>query len=102
MSSSALLGNRVRFPSYFQLLATIERTATGYYGVIRTLGWKKIAFIVQDENLWTVVRSSIEHHYTNTVHWRSLNGAIDAIIDSTVHLSSSQHMKRLPFTISSM
>lgn len=58
LSSSVLLGNRVRFPRYFQLLATIEKTAIGYYGVIREFRWRRIAFIVQDENLWTVVSMS--------------------------------------------
>ena len=55
MSSSGILGNRIRFPSYFQLLATMEKTAIGYFGVIRKFGWRRIALIVQDENLWTAV-----------------------------------------------
>jgi hypothetical protein len=31
--------------------------ALGYYGVIREYGWRRVAFIVQDEGLFTVVSS---------------------------------------------
>ena len=59
MSSSIELRDRVRFPSYFQLLSTEERIAFGFYGVIREYNWRRVALIVQDENLFTVV-SGIE------------------------------------------
>ena len=53
------MSNRVRFPSYFQLISTEERSAFGFYGVIREYNWKRVALIVQNENLFTVVSGNI-------------------------------------------
>ena len=49
------LRNRVRYPFYFQLLSTAEMQAFAYYGVITEYGWRRLALIVQNENLFTVV-----------------------------------------------
>lgn len=54
-SSSTELRNRLRFPSYFQLVSTLEAEAYAYYGVLKEFGWKKVALIVQNENLFTMV-----------------------------------------------
>jgi hypothetical protein len=56
VSSSSALSDRLRYPRYFQLLTSEETMALGYYGVIREYGWRRVAFIVQDEGLFTVVR----------------------------------------------
>ena len=56
VSSSAALGNRIRFPSYFQLLAPDAELANGFLAIIKHFGWRRVALIVQDENLMTVVR----------------------------------------------
>ena len=56
-SSSTELANRQRFRYYFQMLATEAELAIGFFGVIKQFGWKKVAFIEQDENLFTVVSS---------------------------------------------
>ena len=59
VSSSAALTNRVRFPSYFQLLAPDAYLADGFLAIIKNFGWQRVAIILQDENLWTVVNFSI-------------------------------------------
>ena len=56
VSSSTELANRVRFRYYFQLLPTEASIAPAYFGVIRYYGWKRVGLIVQNENLFTVVR----------------------------------------------
>ena len=56
-SSSTELANRQRFRYYFQMLATEADLAIGFFGVIKQFGWRKVAFIEQDENLFTVVSS---------------------------------------------
>jgi hypothetical protein len=45
----------VRFPSYFQLLSTEETLAFAFYGVIKEYEWRRVALLVQNENLFTVV-----------------------------------------------
>ena len=55
VSSSTALRNRLRYPFYFQLLSTEETLAFAYYGAIKEYGWRKLALIVQNENLFTVV-----------------------------------------------
>ena len=57
ISSSAELADRQRFRYYFQMLATEADLAIGFLGIIKQFGWKKVAFIEQDENLFTVVSS---------------------------------------------
>ena len=56
-SSSTELANRQRFRYYFQMLATEAELAIGFFGVIKQFGWRRVAFIEQDENLFTVVSS---------------------------------------------
>ena len=56
-SSSTELANRQRFRYYFQMLATEAELAIGFFGVIKHFGWRRVAFIEQDENLFTVVSS---------------------------------------------
>lgn len=55
VSASNSLRNRLQFPRYFQLLSTVDTIAFGFYGVIREYGWRRIAIIVQDENVFTEV-----------------------------------------------
>ena len=55
VSSSTELRNRVKFPSYFQLLSAEETLAFAYYGVIKEYEWTRVALIVQNENLFTGV-----------------------------------------------
>ena len=39
------------------MLATEGEIAGGFFAVIKQFGWRKVAFIEQDENLFTVVSS---------------------------------------------
>ena len=50
----------MKFKSYFQLLPTQADIAPAFFGVIQQYGWKRVALIVQNENLFTVV-SFIQH-----------------------------------------
>ena len=54
-SSSPELSNREKFRYYFQMSATETNLAVGFYGVIKHFEWKKVAFIEQNENLFTEV-----------------------------------------------
>ena len=54
-SSSAELVDRQRFRYYFQMLATEADLAIGFFGIIKQFEWRKVAFIEQNENLFTVV-----------------------------------------------
>ena len=58
VSSSAALANRVQYPNYFQLLAPDANLADGFLAIIKQFGWRKVALIVQEENLLTVVSSN--------------------------------------------
>ena len=55
MSSSAALANRVHYPNYFQLLALDTDLADGFLAIIKQFEWERVALIVQEENLLTVV-----------------------------------------------
>ena len=55
VSSSAALANRVKYPNYFQLLAADAGLANGFLAIIKQFGWRRVALIVQEENLLTVV-----------------------------------------------
>ena len=55
VTSSTELRNRMRFPYYFQLISTAENLAFAYFSVIQKYGWRKLTFLVQNENLFTVV-----------------------------------------------
>lgn len=57
VSSSPELENRVQFPNYFQLLPIEEILAFAYYEVIKEFGWKRVALIVQNINLFSKVSS---------------------------------------------
>ena len=59
VSSSVALANRVQYPSYFQVLSPDANLADGFLAIIKQFGWRKVALIVQDENLLTVVNLSI-------------------------------------------
>ena len=41
---------------YFQLLAAESQIAQGFFKIITHYGWKRISLIIQNENLFTVVR----------------------------------------------
>ena len=51
-----MLTNRKRFPKYFQLLPSSSELANAYNGILEEFGWRHVAFIVQDEDLFTIVR----------------------------------------------
>ena len=55
-SSSNELINRARFRRYFQLLSDESNQANTLFAIIQEFNWQYIAFIVQDENLFTTVR----------------------------------------------
>ena len=59
VSSSVALGNRVQYPSYFQVLSPDANLADGFFAIIKHFGWRKVALIVQDENVLTTVSSNI-------------------------------------------
>ena len=55
-SSSPFLTNRLQFKTYFQMLASEINLAYGYYGLIQQFQWKKVAIIVEQQHIFTVVR----------------------------------------------
>ena len=55
VASSAAFRNRNLFPRYFQLLTTEASLATAYLATIKHYGWERVALIVQDERIFTVV-----------------------------------------------
>ena len=59
VSSSPLLSDRVRFPRYFQLLSSAKRIAFGYFNIIKEYRWRRVAIIVQDENVFRVVSYTV-------------------------------------------
>ena len=63
IASSPAFRNRNIFPRYFQLLPTEASLATAYYAIIKHYNWRRVALIVQDENIFTVVGVAI--HYSN-------------------------------------
>lgn len=44
------------FRYYYQLSAVATVLADGFLGIIRYFGWKRVAIITQNENVFTVVR----------------------------------------------
>ena len=57
IASSPAFRNRKLFPRYFQLLPTDASLAITYLGLIEFYNWKRVAIIVQMENLFTVVHN---------------------------------------------
>ena len=55
-SSSNELINPERFRRYFQLLSDESNQANSLFAIIREFNWRYVAFIVQEESLFTVVR----------------------------------------------
>ena len=55
ISSSPELSDREKFRYYFQMSATEANLAIGFYGVIKHFGWQKVAFLEQNENVFTEV-----------------------------------------------
>jgi gamma-aminobutyric acid type B receptor len=53
IASSPAFRNRVLFPRYFQILPTDASQANAFYAMIRHYNWRRVALIVQDENLFT-------------------------------------------------
>ena len=75
ISSSAELADRQRFRYYFQMLAMEGEIAGGFFAVIKHFRWRKVAFIEQEENLFTVVSScggGIKCHFLgkNSSNWQ--------------------------------
>jgi gamma-aminobutyric acid type B receptor len=54
IASSPAFRDRTLFPRYFQLLTTDASQAAAFFSIIQHYGWKRVALIVQDENLFTV------------------------------------------------
>ena len=40
---------------YFQLLASEDESANGFYKIISNFGWRRVGIITQNENLFTKV-----------------------------------------------
>ena len=57
------------------MLATEADLAIGFFGIIKQFGWKKVAFIEQDENLFTVV-SCILYSTDSTTNHAVLTGLL--------------------------
>ena len=55
LATSTELEDRVRFRSYFQMLSSDADLALTFFGAIQQYEWRRVAFIVQNENLYTVV-----------------------------------------------
>ncbi len=55
-TASTELIDRSRFRRYFQLLQTMVDIADIYKGLIDHYEWKYVSLVVQNENLYTVVR----------------------------------------------
>ena len=72
VSSSAALTNRIRYPSYFQLLSPDADLADGFLAIIKHFGWQRVALIVQEENLLTVVSLEYYSSYLETIEIYSL------------------------------
>ena len=80
VSSSIALGNRVQYPSHFQVLSPDANLANGFFAIIKHFGWRKVALIVQDENVLTTVSSSILILYTATGKFKDLPIQTDTCI----------------------
>ena len=72
IASSPAFRDRELFPRYFQLLPTDASLAIAYLGVIQFYEWKRVAIIVQNENLFTVVRM-YACMYVNWSHSKGLS-----------------------------
>ena len=57
------LSDRERFPNYFQFLPSMVDFALAYIGIIKTFKWRHVVVLVQDENLYTVVRCVHKYIY---------------------------------------
>ncbi len=65
-SSSAELGNRVRFPKLFLLCVPDSMQAYGFFAIIKNSNWSKVAIIYEDENLFQSVWQPIRLLYNFT------------------------------------
>ena len=70
----------MRFRYYFQLLPTSASVAPSYFGIIREYGWRRVGLIVQNENVFTVVRNNSE---MNVIRVFSVIIVIEIIFPST-------------------
>ena len=76
VSSSPILTNRQLFKTYFQMLASEINLAYGYYGLIQQFRWKKVALIVEQQNLFILVCTKKVHiwrYYSNICYHDTLN-----------------------------
>ena len=55
VSSSAVLSNRTRFRNYFQLLTTDADLAYGFFSIVMKYNWRRVAILLQEDNLFRVV-----------------------------------------------
>ena len=55
MSSSIALANRNIFSSHFQISESELNLAFGFLGMIKEYRWKRVALLVEDENMFTEV-----------------------------------------------
>ena len=58
VSSSSVLAEHEQFQSHFQFLATEANIVPAFYAIIKEFGWKYVAIIQQNENLFTKVSST--------------------------------------------
>ena len=54
-SGSIELSDRNRFPKHFQVLHNSSTVAATYHGIVNEYKWRHVAFIVQDEKLFSAV-----------------------------------------------
>ena len=82
----------MKFPLYFQVLASEATLAGGFYGIVREFGWRKVAIITQNENLFTVVSSYPIIHAQTTVLWKVLMAFLhNRAVESHEILSACSH-----------
>jgi hypothetical protein len=61
-SSSTELTDRTRFPYHFGVLATEANLAFGFYSIIRHYDWRRVAILLQEENLFIAVGHNLMIH----------------------------------------
>ena len=57
VTATPVLSDRKRFPKYFQFLPSMVDFAPAYFGIIKEFNWRHVVILLQDENLYTLVRS---------------------------------------------
>ena len=64
VTATPALSNRERFPNYFQFLPSMVDFAPAYFGIIKKFKWRHVVILLQNENLYTVVRVTWSQHWS--------------------------------------